>query len=176
VSQMPTGNPDVPQTNLMLMSGELQRRIRASASNFYWIAGLSIANTIAYFMGKNLSFVVGLAVTQVIDILAINLAHTLPNSAMMMRGLGLFLDLFICGVFVLFGFFARKGLRWAFIAGLILYGLDTILVAVAIDWIGFGFHAFFFWLLFSGFLSLDKLIKLAANNTVDSIFPRKTGS
>lgn len=78
----------------------------------------------------------------------------------LVRLIGLVPDLFICSVFVLCGVLAAKGFRWAFIVGMLLYGLDTILTLVSPDFIGFGFHLFFLWFLFTGLQAFDKLKKI----------------
>jgi hypothetical protein len=137
----------------------LQRQMKSGASNFYWIAGLSMANSIFFVFSTRSSFVVGLGVTQFMDIITHNIAQSFPNSILLIQGIGLLPDLFICGVFVFCGYLAAKGYRWAFIAGMILYGLDAILTLVSPDFIGFGFHLFFLWFLFSGLQALSKLKK-----------------
>src|SRR5258706_7852157 len=48
-------------------SVEFERRIRSGGSWFYWIAGLSLANTIVSASGGGVGFVIGLTITQVID-------------------------------------------------------------------------------------------------------------
>lgn len=138
----------------------LQRQMKNGAYNFYWIAGLSMATSIVFVLSAKPSFVVGLGATQFMDITFHNLAQIFPNSAPAIYAFGLLLDLFICIVFVLSGYLAAKGHRWAFIAGMLLYGLDAVLTMVSTDILGFGFHLFFLWFLFSGLKGLDKLEKI----------------
>jgi len=135
----------------------LKRQLKSGAYNFYWIAGLSMANSIFFFFISRSSFAVGLGFTQFMDTLAHNIAQSYPNAVLLIQSIGLLLDLFICSVFVVSGYFASKGQRWAFISGMLLYGLDAILTLVSPDFIGFGFHLFFLWFLFSGLQALDKL-------------------
>jgi hypothetical protein len=152
----------------------LQRQMKFGAYNFYWIAGLSMANSFYFILFTRSSFVVGLGVTQFMDTIAHNIAQSFPNSSLLIRFIGLLPDLFICGVFVLCGYFGAKGQRLAFIAGMSLYSLDAILTLVSADFIGFGFHLFFLWFLFSGLTALDKLKKILPESASISTCPKNT--
>jgi hypothetical protein len=81
-------------------------------------------------------------------------------------------DLFICGVFIFCGVLAVKGQRLAFIAGMILYGLDAILTLLSPDFIGFGFHLFFLWFLMAGLQALEKRNKLLSDTGSAPVFPK----
>jgi hypothetical protein len=153
----------------------LQKQMRSGTYNFYWISGLSMATSIFFLFGTRSNFVVGLGITQFMDTITHNIAQTYPNAVLLVRLIGLVPDLFICGVFVLSGYFAGKGLRWAFIAGMLLYGLDAILTLVSPDIIGFGFHLFFLWFLFSGLQALDKLKKRPPETASNAAFHENTG-
>jgi hypothetical protein len=149
----------------------LQRLMKSGAYNFYWIAGLSLANSIYFLFITRSVFVVGLGITQFLDTIFHNLALSFPDSRELILWIGLLPDLFICCVFVLCGYLAVKRHRWAFIAGMILYGLDAVLTLVSGDVIGFGFHLFFLWFLFTGLQALDKLIKILPGSTSPSTSP-----
>jgi uncharacterized protein DUF4339 len=119
-------------------------QLKSSASWFYWIAALSLINSVSAFGGLGFRFIVGLGITQVFDSVGAGLS----------RGgnvVALGLDLLAAGVFVLFGFFAHKAQTWAFLAGMVLFALDGALLFVAQDWIGVAFHAFVLYMLFRGF-------------------------
>jgi hypothetical protein len=148
---------------------ELKRRIKSGASNFFWIAGISVAYTVFYFFGSRFSIVIGLGITQFIDIVALDFAHLFPNSDLLIRIGGLALNILITGIFVVFGYFAVKGNRWAFITGMVLYGLDTILMLLEQDFIGLVFHLFFLWYLYTGLHSLNTLTKITPKMTSSSI-------
>ena len=47
----------------------------------------------------------------------------------------------VVGIFALFGFFGKRGITWAFIAGISLYVLDGVIWGFVGDWISAGFHA-----------------------------------
>jgi hypothetical protein len=153
----------------------LQRQMKNGAYNFYWIAGLSMVTSIIIIFSTQPSFVVGLGVTQFMDITVHNLAATLPNPVLI-HVLGLVLDFFLCSVFALCGYLAARAYRWAFIAGMLLYGLDAILTLVSTDFFGFGFHLFFLWFLFSGLQALNKLKEIPPDPNTNSFPPKKPGS
>lgn len=128
----------------------LERRANSGASWFYWIAGLSLINSIVVLAGSQWSFILGLGITQVIDAVA----HALGPIG---RAVGLGLDLAAGGLFVLFGVFAHKRQAWSFVVGMVLYGLDGMFFLVAMDWLGLGFHAFALYCIFSGFRANQQL-------------------
>ena len=150
----------------------LQRQMKSGAYNFHWIAGLSMANSIFFLLSTRSTFVVGLGITQFLDTISYNIARSYPNTVLLIRLIGLVPDIFICSVFVLCGILAAKGQVWAFIAGMILYGLDAILTLVSSDFIGFGFHLFFLWFLFSGLQALSQIKKLLPENGSVSTHPK----
>ncbi len=121
-------------------------QMKASASWFYWIAGLSLVNSIAALSGSSWRFLFGLGITQLIDAFGASLGGAA-------KVIVLVLDLLVAGVFVLFGVFANKGQLWAFAVGMVLFGLDGLLLVLVKDWLGVGFHAFVLYLLYRGFIA-----------------------
>jgi hypothetical protein len=110
-------------------------RVQAGARWFYWIAALSLVNSLVVIFGGQFHFVVGLGITSVVDELAKGVGSA-----------GTVLDLVIngtvAGIFFLFGSFAGKSYKWAFIAGIVLYGLDGLLLLAATDILSVAFHAY----------------------------------
>lgn len=152
------------------------RRVRNGAANFYWIAGLSILNSLITIFNGNVTFVIGLGITQLVDAFAFFFSQSMPEFALPLRIVGLGLSFVIAAFFILLGFFASKTKRWAFIVGLILYSLDTILVLVFGDWLGVLFHLLMLWGAVTGLLALNKLKKSLPNVTPDTSFPIDIGS
>ncbi len=142
---LPTGTV-APQTATPAHTAKL----KSGASWFYWIAGLSLINSISAFTGNTWRFIVGLGITQIFD----GLAAEFGGAG---RVIVLLLDLLAAGVFILFGVFAHKRHTWAFIAGMILFGLDTVFFLISQDWIGVAFHAFVLYCLFRGFQGCREL-------------------
>jgi hypothetical protein len=158
----------------MMAVAALQRRARVGANNFYWIAALSVINSVISVFNGGMYFVVGLGATLFVDAVAAGLAAEMPEIATAGRALGLLLSLAISGVFALFGYMAGKGQRWAFLAGMAAYGLDAILMLVFEEWLGLLFHLYFMWGLFNGLRALDQLRKLAPPRPTD--FPQSIGT
>jgi hypothetical protein len=50
---------------------------------------------------------------------------------------------------------------WAFIVGMVLYGLDALLTVLATYWLGVAFHA---WVLFSLFVGLTAALQINRAN------------
>lgn len=123
---------------------ELEKRVKSGGSWYYWVAALSLVNSIVAFSGGGGGFVIGLSVTQVVDAM-------LADSGGSAKAIGLVLGVLAAGVFVLFGVFAYKRHVWAFIVGMLLYGLDTILTVMAKQWLGLAFHG---WVLVSLFIGM----------------------
>jgi hypothetical protein len=119
-------------------------QLKSGASWFYWIAALSLINSIVALTGSNWRFVIGLGVTQISD--AVGQAF---------GGGGKFAALVVAiiaaGIFILCGIFANKRQLWAFIVGMILFTLDAVISLLISDWIGLGFHAFALFFIFRGF-------------------------
>jgi hypothetical protein len=160
----------------MMAIATLQRRVKSGARNFYWIAALSIINSFVYIFDGGISFVVGLGLAQVVDVVASSFAFSLPASAALIQTVGIAINVGIAGVFALFGLMAGRNHRWAFIAGMLLYGADAGLVLAFKDFIGFLFHLFFLFLLFGGLSALGKLRKAIPQTSSDPGFPKNIGA
>jgi hypothetical protein len=129
-----------------LMAGA---RVKAGGRWFYWIAGLSLINSVIVVAGGSIHFMVGLGITAVVDAVAKPLGTT-----------GTVLDLLIngtvAGVFILLGSFACKAKKWAFLAGMVLYGLDGLLLLGVKDILSVAFHAYALFAIYRGFSAADQ--------------------
>lgn len=128
-------------------------RARAGAKWFYWIAGLSMINSIVVITGGNFHFVVGLGVTSVVDAFAKRLGSAGSVLDIIING-------FVAGVFVLFGTFAIKLQKWAFLVGMTLYGLDGLLLLGVRDLLSVGFHAYALYAIYRGYTAA-KLVQVS---------------
>ena len=142
----------------------LQSRLRNGANWFYWIAALSVINTILIEFGSTINFVFGLGITQIIDALVFLFGQDFPQeSFIVLRIFGWVITLLIILIFVLFGIFANKRQRWAFVAGIIVYALDGLAVLFVWDkpdLFAFVFHLIVIWGLVSGLRAIGQLEKL----------------
>jgi len=123
----------------------LEKILKGGGSWFYWIAGLSLVNSVMALSGSPTRFVLGLGVTQIFD----ELGQGMGSSAGL--AVAVVLDLLAAAVFVFFGVFANKRHTWSFIAGMALYALDGLIFLIVQNWLGVGFHAFALFCLFRGF-------------------------
>jgi hypothetical protein len=129
-----------------------QKAHSGGAGWFYWIAGLSLLTSIISLSGGTWSFLAGLGVTQVFDGIALALKNS--GTGDWVKGFSLFLDLLAAGTFILLGVFAKKGSTAAYITGMVLYGLDAIILLAFREWFGAGFHAFALIQIWIGFSAL----------------------
>ena len=123
----------------------LEKQLKGGGSWFYWIAGLSLVNSVMALSGSATRFVLGLGVMQIFD----GLAQGFGSGAGL--AVAVVLDLLAAAVFVFFGVFANKRHTWSFIVGMALYALDGLIFLIGPDWLGVGFHAFVLFCLFRGF-------------------------
>ena len=114
---------------------------------FFWIAGLSIVNSVAAALDTNWGFLIGLGVTQAIDAIAKAAGGGFATM------IALALDSVAALVFVGLGILARRRHLLAYIVGIALFGLDGLLFLVVRDWIGLGFHVFALVFIIRGFLA-----------------------
>lgn len=121
-----------------------QRAAERGAKWFYWIAALSVINSVIMLNGSNTHFVVGLGVTEMFDVAGRSL-HGAGQSMALVMSLG------IAGLFGIFGYFASKMQQWSFLIGMVLYGLDAVLLLSFRDMPSAGFHGLALYFLFRGY-------------------------
>jgi hypothetical protein len=125
----------------------LDYRVTSGADQFYWIAGLGVANSILYAINASISFPMGLAVNQLLTSLS-------RDQTIEMRALSGLAVLLFLGIFVLSGYFAKKGELWAFILGGAVYLFDLVLLIVLGDWFTAAVHGFFLYYIVRGLIAL----------------------
>jgi len=137
--------PPSPSTAAAAVSDpQALAQLGRGASWFYWIAALSLVNSIVAITGNDWRFIFGLGITQVLD----ELGNHFGGAA---KFVALGLNLVVAGIFVLFGVFAHKRHLWAFITGMVLFALDALLMLLLVtDWLGLALHGFVLFCLFRG--------------------------
>jgi hypothetical protein len=118
---------------------------------FWWIAGLSLVNTVLIHSGSDTSFLVGLGFTLMADAMF----QGIPAVAFVIDALAI-------GSFVAFGWFAGKGHVWAFITGIVLYSIDALIYLPLQAWMSVGFHVFALFFIVRGMQQLRTRLKEAA--------------
>jgi hypothetical protein len=134
----------------------LEAQFRSGANWFFWIAAMSLINSVVGFFGGQWGFVIGLGVTQVIDAIFTGEAPSV---------VGPMLTAGVAGIFVACGHFAREGRRSAFIGGMVLYVLDSLIFVVVRDFLAIAFHGFALYCLVKGMHAKDQLDSLPAPRT-----------
>ncbi len=108
--------------------------------------------------GAGIHFAVGLGTTELFDVFG-------GHSGAAGKGVALGLDILAAGFYALYGLFARKGARWAFVAGMVFYALDGLLLLYVKDWLAAAFHAYVLFRLFQGFQAAGQLAALRAQSS-----------
>ena len=144
---MQTLNVGAGRTDDEYRAAEEQRRAdlraesRSDASYFFWAAGL--AAVASGMLPVRINFLVNVGAFDLLGLYGRRLVEVRPLAvdgvvgAWMMALVGL-------------GFAARGGHRWAFLAGMVLYGADMIALMVTFSLWAFGVHAFFVFRWFQG--------------------------
>lgn len=138
---------------------QLVNRFQSGASWFYWIAGLSVVNSVIMLFEGQWSFIIGLGITQAVDGIMREVGGSAPI-------VGFVIDLVVAGIFALFGVLAHRRHTWAFWVGMLLYTLDGLLFVLVGDLPGIGFHALALYFIFNGLTAHNKLRELEAMRPV----------
>jgi hypothetical protein len=141
-------------------TADLEKKIKNGGSWFYWIAVLSLINSIVILSGANWGFVLGLSLTQVIDYGVREFVA--KEFGFIAKAVAFVIDLAAAGLFITFGIYARRNHAWAFIAGIVIYGFDTIVTLLTVftgNWLGIIWHG---WALFGLFVGLKAANKWRA--------------
>jgi len=131
----------------------LESQMRRGAAWLIAVAAFSVINSALSLFNADLHFIVGLGVTQIAD--GIGKAGGTAGSVA-----GFVVSLIAAGVFCLFWKFARDGQKWAFLVGMILYGLDGLIFLGFGLWLVLAFHAFALFRIYKGLSALNALDQL----------------
>jgi hypothetical protein len=155
-------DPSANQTALIAQKLRVEQALKGSSSWFIVIAGLSLVNSVLFMSGAKIHFIFGLGFTQIVDALAHNVGET-----------GVVLDLIINGVvaavFALFWNFARKGEKWAWVAGMGLYVLDGLILLLFKDFLSVAFHGWALYRMSMGWKLLPVMEKLKQSSTQGTV-------
>ncbi len=130
-------------------------KIKSGAQWFWWIVALSVINTIVAHCGGQMSFVMGLGFTLIID--AVFQAY---------KAVAFVLDFVVLAFFFAMGWFATKGRVWAFAVGIGAYTLDACIYLYFQDWLPFAFHGLALFYLYQAMLRLRNAIQSAGEAPV----------
>lgn len=151
-----------PLDALRAQLAQLHARGTSGAGWFYWIAALSLVNSIILLSGGDRHFVVGLGVTLIADVVAKEVANQNPDIAIVAKGIAFGFDLFVAAIVCLFGWLSRRPILPIFVIGMILYLLDGLIYLLAGEWLSVGFHAFVLLGMWSGFTAYREMKQIKA--------------
>lgn len=133
---------------------KIEAQLKSAAGWFFTIAVLSIINSVVMLSGSKWHFIVGLGVTTFVDAVAYHLSNAAANVAAFV------INLFIVAIPVVFGISARKGQKWAFVVGMVLYGLDALILLMFSDFLGVAFHGYALFMIYRGVTAIGLLKQL----------------
>jgi hypothetical protein len=151
---MQTLNVGAGRTDEEYKAAEEQRRAdlladsRSDANYFFWAAGLAALGTGLLPVRLNIFVSIG-----VFNLLGLYARSPNPLFPLAMYGAAAAWLVMLLAL----GFAARSGHRWAFLAGMILYGADMIALTLTFSLWAFGVHAFFVLKWFQGQKALKDL-------------------
>jgi hypothetical protein len=145
-------------------AGELERKIKSCGSWFYWIAALTLINTIVALCGSNWGFVLGLTITQLIDAVVVTVVP--QEFSLVAKLAACAVDLVGVGLFVFLGVMACRKQTWPFAVGVTLYGLDTLLTLFSFSIVSIGIHGWALFSLFMGMRAAQEWKKLGQNQSL----------
>jgi hypothetical protein len=139
------------QVRLLLQQG-------ANGANwFYWIAGLSLANSVVMLVGGNFVFVVGLAVTGIADQIALVVAQKTPEAALIAKLVAFVWAVVVAGIVAGIGKLAGRRYMAVYAIGMALYLVDGLLFLVLASWLSAAFHVYALFMLARGFKAFRQL-------------------
>ena len=158
-------SPDADATRANLEEKiNLENSVKGAGNWFYFIAAATAINTFIHvFLQSDWYLFIGLGISNFIDFIAIFAVKKNPDLAGLWKGLATVINLIAVSICVLFGVFARKQKSWAFIVGMVVVALDSLLFMLLVqDWLAFGFHVFAVLAIRGGYNSLNQLNSINA--------------
>jgi MFS family permease len=147
---------------LLAQKLQAESHLKSGSGWFIWIAGLSVVNTISAYSGSTWGFAAGLGMTQLVDAVA----QRLGTAGLMV---GLFINAMAVAFFLFLWAFARRGQKWAFVTGLVVYGLDTILTITLGLWLSLIIHALAIMGMVRGMKASSELQRLEAQRQMSTV-------
>ena len=148
----------------------LENQVKSGINSFFWIAGLSLVNTIIFLSGGSTTFIMGLGITQVIDGVIKGLGNGVSsNTGIVLSFIGFLLDLGVAGLFVLVGVLGRKRFGNAVIFGIVLYIMDGLIFLSVGEWLPFIFHGLILLGLWKGYRALGQIKKIEESHSTGDL-------
>ena len=150
-----------PEQNHQIQLIETEKQFKRGIGWFYWIAGLSLVNSILWLTDAEWSFIIGLGATQMIDAIILGISEEMQTGNVL-KFVAFGIDLLIAGVYVLIGFLGLKRMKAAIIVGMVFYAIDGLLFLLVQDFFSLAFHGYALFCIFGGLKALKQLRLLEA--------------
>ena len=180
--QSPASLPPPPET-AVAQPQSLEPQVRqllqqgANGANwFYWIAGLSLINSVVMLVGGNFVFVVGLAATGIGDQMAMVIAQKTPEAALVAKGAALAWAVIVALLVAGIGRLAGRRYMAVYAIGMGLYLVDGLLFLVFANWLSAAFHAYALYMLARGFKAYRQLQAIENNLANSTNFSIQVGT
>ncbi len=131
----------------------VEQRLKGAASWFYWIAGLSLLNSIIVMAGGQVHFIIGMGVTTVVDVVA-------KQAGGIGLAAGMVINVFVAALCAAFGVLGMRRKTWALWVGMALYTFDGLLLLLFQDWLSVAFHAYALFRISQGLGAIKELAAL----------------
>lgn len=164
ISAQPPSQPEqqtIIREDSVLLSYEKEERaklevqFKGGSQWFYWIAALSLLNSLIAAFGGQWRFFFGLGITQIVDAVVRELQ--LGGAGQM---LALAFDVLVAGLFALFGYLSGMKMRWAFFVGMGFYVLDAALLLLLGDYLPAAVHGYVLYRMWAAVGAAKKLGEL----------------
>ncbi|HKW62534.1 MAG TPA: hypothetical protein VJN89_08325 [Candidatus Acidoferrum sp.] len=133
--------------------GPIILRMRRGAGWFSTIAVLSGINSVLQIVDAKIRFIFGLGITQVVDAMGKGAGQN-----------GMFITIAVDGVFLLMLIlcwrWAKTGSQGAFLAGMIAYALDGVLLVMFSMWLDAAVHAYALYMIWQGYAAARELAQV----------------
>lgn len=133
---------------------ELQQKVASGSSWFLFMAAFTVINTVLVLAHSPIGMALGFILTDYIVGIAQHEGAT---------GIGIAITLVPILIFVGLGFVAGKGARWAFVVGIILLILDTLVgfIDLGNNIISIGIHLWAIWQMMGAIGAISRLKKIS---------------
>lgn len=127
---------------------DLLAESRTNANFFFWAAGFAALGT--GLLPIRFGLLVNVGVVDLLQLYGGSLGPFYGLTLLMTATLWV-------GSLIVMGFAARRGYRWVFVFGVVMYGLDSIALMLTLSMWALGVHAFYIFKWFEGFRALKEL-------------------
>lgn len=128
-------------------------RMRRGAGWFLTIGVLSGANTLLQVFEAKIRFIFGLGITQILDVLG-------PRRHGEWMSVTIAVDGAFIAMLILCSKWAKAGSQGAFLAGMIAYALDGVLLLFFSVWLDAAVHAYALYMIWQGYAAARELAQM----------------